>query len=298
MHVRVLELARAHDGLVTWSGLRAAGLTENQARRAVADLRRLHDGVFLTGQGRVTAHQRRLAATLTAPCTILSGASGGALHGFRPVRRIAFEVVTQTGSGGPRRCGALLVCYSNTLEGEVVVRDGIPVTSPTRTLIDLCARLNDRDRAKAARDGIRLNVFTALEVRLAAARYRGRRGTSGLAELATRLERLPIGRTRSDAEARALEVLDVAGLPAPAVNVRYGGEEADLSWRESRRILEIDGPQFHQDPLEDERKEAVWRSKGWKVQRISSDAVFDNPEDLVRLVAGWANVQAPGAGAR
>jgi hypothetical protein len=218
----------------------------------------MHDGVFLTGHGRVTEHQRWLAATLTAPNTVLSHASAGALHAFRPRPRPSFEVVTRPGSGGPRRIGALLVCRSTTLADDVVIKDGIPVTSPTRTLIDLCAGLTARERARAVREGIRLQVFTALEVRLAAARYRGRRGIAGLADQAEALEQLPIGRTRSDAEARALEVLDAAGLDTPLVNVRYDGEEADLSWPAQRAIVEIDGPQFHQDPAEDARKEQVW----------------------------------------
>lgn len=284
MHVRVKEMAAAQDGLVTWAGLRAGGFSVRESARVVAGLRRLHDGVFLTGQGRVTEHQRRLAATMTAPRTVLSQASGGALHGFRPIRRSAIEVVTRPGNGGPRRCGRLLVCYSNTLDGEVVVRDGIPVTSPTRTLIDLCAHLSEQQRGKAIREGVRLKVFTALEVRLAA-RYCGRRGTSGLAELAQRLDRLPLTRTRSDAEARALEVLDSAGVARPVVNVRYAGEEADLSWPAFRQIVEIDGPQFHQDPFEDARKDLIWRSEGWIVTRVSSEVIFDDPSAFVALVA-------------
>ncbi len=294
-------MARRHDGLLTWGGLRSAGMTDAQVRHAVGALRRLHDGVFLTGHGRVTDHQRRLGATLTAPHSVLSQASAGALHGFRPPTGRAFEVVTRPGSGGPRRFGSLLVCRSVTLPGEVVLRDGIPVTSPTRTLVDLSAHLSARQRAKAAREGIRLGAFTALELRLAAARHRGRRGTSGLAELAARLERLPIGRTRSDAEARALEVLDAARMPAPLVNVHLADEEADLSWPEHGRIVEIDGPQFHRDVAEDARKERRWRSAGWTVARISSDAVFETPEALVALIAligrlgisRVANVQGP-----
>jgi len=285
MDVRVAQMARDHDGLATWSGLRAAGMTERQVRSAVAALRRVHDGVFLTGHGRLTDHQRRLAATLTAPGTVLSHASAGALHGFRPAARSSFEVVTRPGNGGPRRIGDLLVCRSSTLAGEVVPRDGVPVTSPTRTMVDLSAGLSPRQRAKAVREGIRLGAFTALDLRLAAARYRGRRGTCGLAELAARLERLPIGRTRSDAEARALEVLDAAQLPRPMVNGRYAGEEADLSWPEHRRIVEIDGPQFHCDADEDARKDRAWQSAGWSVERISSNMVFHAPERLVALVA-------------
>lgn len=48
MDVRVTEMARNHDGLVSWSGLQAAGMTEKQVRHAVHALRCLHDGVYLT----------------------------------------------------------------------------------------------------------------------------------------------------------------------------------------------------------------------------------------------------------
>lgn len=295
MDVRVEGLAKGHDGLVTWAGLRAAGMTEEETRWAVAQLRRLHDGVFLTGHGRLTDHQRRLAATLTAPRTVLSHASAAALQGFRPALRAAFEVVTRPGSGGPRRIGGLLVCRSTTLaDTDIVVRDGIPVTSPTRTLVDLSPHLGPRARAKAIREGIRLGAFTALELRLAAAKHRGRRGVAGLSDLARQLERLPISRTRSDAEARALEVLATAGLPLPVVNVVYEGEEADLSWPQHRSIIEIDGPQFHQDAAEDARKERCWREQGWRVDRISSDTVFDAPQALITLASSSAS--APPAG--
>ena len=292
MDVRIAAVAREHDGLVTWPMLLEAGMSEWRAARALAELRRIHDGVFLTGHGRVTDHQRRLAATLTAPGTALSHASAGALDGFRPSMR-GFEVVTRPGSGGPRRIGDLLVCRSLTLAGNVTIRDGIPVTTPARTIIDLAPHLSERQRAKAVREAIRLKVMTALELRLALAEHRGRRGTRGLAELAARLERLPIGRTRSDAEARALEVLDAAGVAAPHVNVLIEGEEADLSWPPVRRIVEIDGPQFHQDPEEDARKERVWRAADWRVDRIPSGVVFDAPEVLVALAR---NAERPATG--
>src|SRR5215218_3057819 len=83
-------------------------------------------------------------------------------------------------------------------------------------------------------------------------RHSGRPGTKVLAQLAKRYARLPYGRTRSDAEARALEVLRDAGVPPPLVNVRIGGEEADLVWHELRLVIEIDGPQYHRFRDEDE----------------------------------------------
>lgn len=157
------------------------------------------------------------------------------------------------------------------------------MTSASRTIVDLASRLSERQRAKVVREAIRLRATTALELRLVAAAHRRRRGVRGLEALAVRLERLPLARTRSDAEDRALEVLAAAGRTAPAVNLRLAGEEADLIWPATRRILEIDGPQFHADPAEDARKTAVWQAAGWTVERIPSGVVFDAPEALVAL---------------
>jgi very-short-patch-repair endonuclease len=292
MDVRVAQVAEAHDGLVPWRALGPAGLERLAAARAVAGLRRVHDGVWLTGYGRITVHQRRLAATLSTPDAVLSHASAGDLHVFRPWEA-AFHVVTRPGSGGPRRIDGLLVCRSSLLASHVVLRDGVRVTSAARTIVDLSAHLSEKQRAKAVRQAIRLKATTALEVRLVAAAHHGRRGIAGLEALAARLEKLPLARTRSDAEARALEVLQAAGRASPQVNRWLAGEEADLVWVDARRILEIDGPQFHQDPVEDARKEAAWRAAGWTVHRIPSDLVFDDPVQLVTLATELERPSGP-----
>jgi len=284
MDVRAKRVAEEHDGLLPWWALRDAGLTCQQARRAVEGLRRMHDGVHLTGQGRIGRHQRHLAATLTTRESVLSHASGADRHGFRSWHG-PFEVITRPGSGGPRRIGDLLVLRSSTLEGHVGRRDGIRVTGAARTIVDLSPHLSEPQRAKAVREAIRLRTTTALELRLVVAQHPRRRGIAGLAALAARLEALPLGRTRSDAEARALEVLLTARRVIPDVNVVIAGLEADLSWPASRRILEIDGPQFHQDPVEDARRTAVWTAAGWEVHRVSSSVVFDEPHVLVALAA-------------
>ncbi len=99
--------------------------------------------------------------------------------------------------------------------------------------------------------------------------------------LALRYAGLPYERCRSNAEARALEVLHDAGIEVPLVNVRIAREEADLTWSKRKLIIEIDGPQFHQFAEEDARKEALWRRAGYVVRRVPSDAVYDAPEELL-----------------
>ena len=84
-----------------------------------------------------------MAATLTTPDSVLGHASAGAFLGFRPFQG-SFETITRPGTGGPKRLGGLLVCRSRTLDGEVMVHDGIRVTTAPRTMIDLAPSLDER----------------------------------------------------------------------------------------------------------------------------------------------------------
>ena len=65
------------------------------------------------------------------------------------------------------------------------------------------------------------------------------------------------------------------------MNVRIAGVEADFSWPERRLILELDGPDFHQFPEEDARKQAIWEAAGWEVHRLSTQDVYDHPERVI-----------------
>jgi hypothetical protein len=109
-----------------------------------------------------------------------------------------------------------------------------------------------------------------------------------LRELATRYADLPYRRARSDAECLALERVHDGGFPPALLNSDIEGEEADLPWPQpKKRIIEIDGPQYHRFKDEDARKQRIWEAAGWTVRRISSDAVFDQPETFLELVR-WA----------
>ena len=244
----------------------------------------IHPGVYAVNAAPLTRHQRWMAATLTTQDTVLSHASAAAAWGFRPFDG-SYEVVCRPGYGGPRRVGGLLVLRSRTLEGDTTRRDGVPITTAARTLIDLCAHLNAHATGRALRESLRLKVTTMAAVTVALDRHRGRRGTGHLATLVRRYRSLPYARTRSPAEARALELLHDAGVQPPLVNVRIAGEEADLAWPRRKLIVEVDGPQYHRFRGEDARKEERWRAAGYEVRRISSDGVFDDPSRLLALAS-------------
>ena len=175
---------------------------------------------------------------------------------------------------------------SKTLDGDTELREGIPITTAARTLIDLMPDLDDRQKRRATREALRLGVTTMAKIKAALERHAQRPGAPFLTALLTRYATLPYERTRSDAEAYALEILHDAGIEPPQVNLRIAGELADLVWIQRRLIIEIDGPQYHRFKDEDARKAGIWRKAGFTVRRIPSDDVFDAPERLIALAAG------------
>ena len=282
VHLRGLAAAQA-DVVAAWQ-LRACGWTryaiEHHARHAGWQF--VHRGVYALTQAPLTQEQRWMAAALTAPDSFLSHLSAAACWGFH-YSATAVEHVSRVGSGGPRRLGSVLVRRSDRLIGETTRCQGIPITTPARTLIDIAANLPERAVGRAFREAIRLKVLATPDLARALGRHRGRRGTRVLWDLTERYSLLPYSRTRSNPEARALEILHDARVEPPRVNVRIAGEEADLVWPEPRVIIEIDGPQFHRFRDLDVRKQERWEAAGYVVRRISSDDVYADPDRLIGL---------------
>jgi hypothetical protein len=280
----IAVLARRQRGLVARWQLKAAGWSHKRMAYQLGFLQQVHDGVYLTGFAPMTPVQEWWAATLTAPNTVLTLESAGACFGFRPYRGDV-QTVVRAGDGGPRCFGDVRVSYSTTLKGHVTRRHGFLITKPDRTLMDLWPTLSPRERERMLRDATRMKLVSMPGLIEAAIDLRGRRGVAQLRTVVARYTDLPLDRCRSDAEVEALLTLSEAGMALPTVNVRRAGEEADFSWPDRKLIIEIDGPSFHQDPIEDARKTRVWTLAGWEVRRISSEDVYRHPERLIALAA-------------
>jgi hypothetical protein len=270
---------------VSRAQLLASGLSPLTIDRRLSSGRlvSVEDGVYAFAP--VLEHDewgRWMAATLTAVGTVLSHLSAALAWALLTIPG-ELETVTRPGSGGPRRHGDVVVHRSSTLSGDVTTLRGIPITTVPRTLLDLTTQVSDRALARAVREAVRLEHVTLHDLGDALGRFRGRRGVRRLGEVVSRYSGLPIARARSGAEVRAMEVIQSAGRPLPRLNVDVAGEEADLSWPAWRLVVEIDGGPFHLDRGEDARKEAIWRSAGWAVERVPSEDVYDRPYRLLDL---------------
>ena len=289
--VEIAALAGAQFNRLARTQLYALGMSDAAIEHRVATGRLVIVDVGVLAVAPVLEHDvwgGWMAATLTAPESILSHASAAAARGFWSAPRHV-QTITRPGSGGPRRLGGVLVFRSTTLAGERELLRGIPITSAPRTLLDLAPHASDRQLARAVREAIRLRHTTIHAIADCVGRHKGRVGTRRLTAVLARYAGLPLERARSGAEVRALEVLRSAGRPLPALNVRIADEEADLSWADRRLIIEIDGGPFHLDEGEDARKSACWIGAGWTVRRVPADAVYEQPVTLLAL-APTANV--------
>ena len=294
--VRVAETAGRQFNRVSLRQLRALGLGDGaiEHRLASGRLVRVEQGVYALAP--VLEHDdwgRWMGATLTAPGSVLSHLSAAAAWGLWSRPR-PHEVITRLGSGGPRLLGGVRVHRSATLAGEHERLRGVAITTVPRTLFDLAADgIGSRALARLVREAVRLELTTVVALAEYLGEHRGRRGSRRLAVTLARYSGLPLDRARSGAEVRALEILRDAGRALPRLNARIAGEEADLSWPEERLIVEIDGGPFHLDVGEDGRKEARWEDAGWRVRRLSSDQVYEDPWRLLDL-APTPNVPPPG----
>lgn len=149
MDVHLRELLASQDDLVARWQLTAAGWSRHAV--SARGWRPIHDGVYAAGQAPLTQRGRWMAATLTAPGTVLAAASAAACLGFRPWEG-RYETGTRPGDGGPRRLGSLLVTRSTTLAGNTTRHAGLPTVTAARALIDLAAHL---DRGQLGRGSAR-----------------------------------------------------------------------------------------------------------------------------------------------
>jgi hypothetical protein len=282
---QIAQVAGSQFNRISRRQLNEIGLTDAAVSRWVAAGRLIavEEGVFAVAPLREDDDWGRwMGATLTAPESALSHTSAANAWGVLSLHE-AFVTITRPGSGGPRLHGGVFAFRSSTLSGEVTQLQEIPITSISRTLLDLARTVSPRALARAVREAVRLEHTTLVQLGDRLGEYRGRRGTRRLAQVLARYAGLPLERARSGAEIRALEMLRAAGRRLPRLNIRVAGEEADLSWPDARLIIEIDGGPFHLDRGEDARKQRCWEQAGWTVRRIPSEDVYERPRRLLAL---------------
>lgn len=268
-HHRLNELAQHQYGVVTRTQLLELGLRPSAIRYRVRSgrFRRLHRGVYALGPT-MPARAREMAAVLACgPKTLVADWNAGALWDLLPPREARFPVqVVTVGGWSIDRPGIRVRRVKRLHPSDRAEVGGIPVTGPTRTLLDLAvvAPPRDLERAIARAERERLVERDQLEDLLAC--HGGRRGAPALRAVLERAGGPAL--TRSEAEVRFLRLVRKARLPPPKTNARVGGYELDFLWREHGIAVEVDGYAFHSSRPRfegDRRRAADLASRGIQV---------------------------------
>jgi very-short-patch-repair endonuclease len=285
---RLVALAVRQHGLVSRAQLTALGLSDDAIGRRVRArrLHRIHRGVYAVGHPRLTLHGRLLAAVVSyGETAVLSHRSAAVLWALLPGRGPRIDVTVPSGGGRGRR-KAIIVHRSALPASEITVREGIPVTTPVRTLVDLADLLPRRALERAVDEAAYLRLdIDGLQPR------KGRRG-AGLLRRVLADHEAGGTRTRSELEELMLALCRRVGLPEPEVNQKIEGHEADFVWREARLIVETDGWASHGTRRAFERdrvRDAEHTAAGWRVVRITTRRLEREPEavaeQLKRILA-------------
>jgi hypothetical protein len=127
---------------------------------------------------------------------------------------------------------------------------GIPITSPTRTLIDIAVRLDREPLEAAINEADKLDLCDPEELRSA---LDGAAGQPGVRALRTVLDRRTFTLTDSELERRFMRIVRGLGLAQPATGVWVNGFKVDFHWPDLGLVVETDGLRFHRTPAEQAR---------------------------------------------
>jgi very-short-patch-repair endonuclease len=281
----ILALARGQHGAVASRQLTAAGVSRYVVGRRVSAgwLDRRYRGVYLVGPLR-TPFTESMAAVLALGADALLGHYPAAvLWGLRPPAPGPMDVtVTGRDARGPSEIRVHRVERLHPSDQTRI--QGIPVTSPARTLLDLATQVSQRDLSRAADEARVRRLVTDHSLNEQFKRYPHHRGIAAL----TRAIQTEPALTRSEAERRLLELIRAAGLPEPEVNARVGRHEVDFLWCEQQLIVEVDGYAFHSSRSafeRDRRRDAELQAGGHRILRLTWRDVTAETERTVATLA-------------
>jgi hypothetical protein len=174
---------------------------------------------------------------------------------------------------------------SDLRDDEWLVEDGIPVTSPFRTIFDLAAVASRREVERAWHEAEVRQLTDRVSLPMLLDRYPGRRGTRVLRELLDSDE--PVGISRNEFEEAFLALVDACGLPRPRMNadlsLRGRFIEVDALWLRQRFAVELDSRGVHGTKKRfesDRQRDRILVAEGYRTMRISWLQLRDEPDEI------------------
>ncbi|MGN6201606.1 MAG: endonuclease domain-containing protein [Solirubrobacterales bacterium] len=166
------------------------------------------------------------------------------------------------------------------------MREGIPVTSLPRTLLDLAATVRFEWLEKMIERSEDLGLFDLRAVEGLLERTVGHQGHGRLPRAIALYK--PSSFTRSGLERRFLELCLQAGLPQPRTNFVLHGFELDCYWPEHRFAVELDVYETHGSRAafeRDRRRQEDLLLHGIVSTRVTGPRLEQEPRQVIARIA-------------
>ena len=283
----VARIAACQHGMVTWAQMMSAGVSRDAVTAHVRNgwLVVRHRGVYQLGVFGGAFGDEMAALLACGPHALLSHWTAASVFALCARSGRLIDVTTTEGLAGrrpgirPHRTTALPPC-------DVVLRHGLRVTTPARTLLDLAASTPMKDLERLTEEAQVQRLASPAELLAVIERGAHRPGVRQLRTIVDFLDE-PLF-TRSEAERRLVALCRSAQLPLPRTNVHRAGWEVDAVWDAQRLIVEVDGRKFHSTPTKferDRRKDADLMLAGFRVLRITWHRLTREPEQVIAIIA-------------
>ena len=289
----VINFATDNGGVITTSEALALGITETSLRRRVSEgvLVRRRPGV-LALPGAVDGHLLDLHAACRKLGAVASHQSAAYVLGLDKPRHVKPTVSVPRNK--TKNLQGITVHQLADLEPHHVVEvDGLPVTNPARTIVDLAAVVAEGHLERVLDNGLASGVieFDALDLTFGEL---GRRGKPGTARLRALIDSRggDFVAPDSELERRLLCVIDNAALPPPvrqfrAPWLRRINGRVDLAYPDDKLLIEGDSRRWHllADAFETDRlRDNAAQLAGWRVLRFTWVEIVDNPERVAATI--------------
>jgi hypothetical protein len=299
------ELARVastQHGVFTRADALRAGLSRSQVdRRGTAYWEQIHEGVFRMPGAVPTWRSNLLAACLAAeakPAAVALRAAAQ-FYGVPGGRADIVEILCRRWKRAKK--SGLIVHESTRFDPiDVITRDGIPIVTPERLVLDLAAIHPFPNYVEMVVQAMRRKRLITYDSTLITFNRLARRGVRGVKATRVALDRWnpTSAPTHSEMETMLIQILRSHGLPEPVTQFKvvdkYGNVVAstDAALPQWKITIEYQSKQEHLDEFQslqdDRRRNAIIAAGYWPLAarvedlRAGGDLLVEQIRDLMR----------------
>jgi very-short-patch-repair endonuclease len=193
----------------------------------------------------MTDERRWMAAVLACgEGAALSHRSAAALWGIGRERDRQVDVSVRR-RPAPRRPGIRARGRPSLPKADIVWHRGIPVTTPTRTLVDIATEFGTAALERSVNEADKRELIDPEALREVLEDFAGEPGVRPLRSL---LDRHTFCLSDSELERLFRPIALSAGLPQPQTKAMVNGFEVDFFWPDLGLVVETDGLRYHRTP--------------------------------------------------